>query len=127
MDWRSRIKDRAFWNRVLLWLLLLSIAPFAIEILFLADIVGIELAMAFFAYYLKDMGLIWQARMQTFRAGVGAGFRCITSHAIGQPRFLLQHCAMSLTYFVLSGSLIWALLVWYPIVMMGGSLPVTGY
>ena len=61
MKFRERLKDRQFWTKVLLWSLLLCIAPFALEMVILADVMGIEIAMAFFAYYLKDAVMISQA------------------------------------------------------------------
>ncbi|BFM10538.1 hypothetical protein R50072_06910 [Simiduia litorea] len=127
MDWKSRLQDKRFWKKVLLWSLLLCVAPFAVEIVFLADVVGIEMALAFCAYFLKDTLLIWQTRLRSFRSGVSAGFACIALHAIGQPSCFVQHWLLSAAYFVLSGSLIWAILVWYPIVMMGSGSVAGGY
>lgn len=108
---------------VLLWLLLLSLAPFAIEIILLADLIGIELAMAFLAYYVKAVLAEWQAAWRRFRCNVRQSFLWLSHHSVGQLKTWLLHSSCSLLVLVFTGSALWAMLLWYPVVILGQHTP----
>lgn len=104
---------------LLLWLLLLCIAPFAIEIVFLADLIGIELAMSFLFYYAKSLYFSVYQRWLDFRGLCSESLKAIANHSVSEPKIFCVNACYSAILFLVTGSSVWALLAWYPVVVFG--------
>ena len=80
------------------WLLIILIAPFAFEILLLADIVGVEAALAFLFVYLKALRDSYKERIEGMRSILLTGFR--------RPMHKLRFLKISYSYGVVSSCLL---------------------
>ena len=96
------------------WILIILIAPFAFEILLLADIVGVEAALAFLFVYLKALRDSYKERLEGVRSILLAGFQ--------RPAHKLRFLRTSYTYGVVSsclllwvtGSILLSVTFWVP-------------
>ena len=123
MKWLSRaaiaaaLRSPGFWRRAGLWLLLLTLAPFAIEIIILADLVGIELAMAFVAYWARDTWTHALARWQRLCDAVAAAGVALAMSLPFERRSFSVLCSFTLVMVAL-GLPAMGLLGWYPMVFV---------
>ena len=100
---------------------LLALIPFAVELIFVAEIMGAEVTVLFFVYWLKDQWQQLDARLQQLREWLRSLVVIVSMHAIGNSRVFLVHATASVMLFALTGSLFYFSAVWYPVVMFGGA------
>ena len=117
MKW---LKDN--YKTVLLWLILLAVAPLFVEILFIANIVGVEVAFGFLLLVIKDIYDNYQYRALRIKQFLSAVVQIIQNHPICQTNIYMFHVTASVFVLLISGSMVYSVLVWYPIVMLGNSL-----
>lgn len=113
--------NRTTLRRVFFILVLMAIIPFAVELVFVAEVMGAEVTVLFFVYWLKDQWQQFDARYQQLRESVHNLALIISTHAIGDSRVFLAHAAVSVTLFALTGSLYYLTAVWYPVLLLGGA------
>lgn len=131
MRWIQALQDTVqspgFWRRAALWALLLCLAPFAIEIIIMADLIGIELAMAFVAYWGRDLWAQWLARWDRWVAFCNESCLILASHCQFERRNFLVLCGFSVALVVL-GSPLLASAGWLPLMVLAPDLsPFTGF
>ena len=115
MKW---IKDN--YRIILLWLILLAVAPLFVEILFIANMMGVEVAFGFLLLVLKDLYDHWQYRVQRIKDFLSASVQIIQYHPMFQITIYCFHVTVSVLVLFVSGSMACSVLVWYPIVLSGG-------
>ena len=114
MKW---IKDN--YRIILLWVILLAVAPLFIEILFIANIMGAEVAFGFLLLVIRDIYDSWRYRIQRVKEFVIAACQIVQNHPVCQVNIYLFHVTVSVTVLFFSGSMVYSVLVWYPIVLSG--------
>ncbi|MGI9278262.1 MAG: hypothetical protein ACR2PX_01335 [Endozoicomonas sp.] len=117
MDW---IKKN--YKKVLLWCLVLSIAPFFIEIVFIADVLGAEVAIGFLILLLKDFYHTFWIRVQQYKAILKSIVRLIELHPVSQTHVYVFHTTASVVFLLVTGSMLYSMAVWYPIALLGHKL-----
>lgn len=95
-------------------LILLMIAPFAIEIVFLADMVGVEFAILFAVFYLKDIVNRLIEKWLELKESLKGFIRLLTELYVFRPRIYFSHLAASTTLLLLTSSVFFACLIWLP-------------
>ena len=110
------------YKTVLLWLILLAVAPLFVEILFIANIVGAEVAFLFLLLVIKDIYENYQYRALRIKQFLFAVVQIIQNHPICQTNIYLFHVMASVVVLFFSGSMVYSVLVWYPIVLLGNNL-----
>ena len=94
----------------------------ALELIFVAEILGSEVAVMFLLLYLKDQWYQLVARWENFKLRVTSIITIVSMHAVSNPRVFYVHASVSVFVFALTGSLFYLAAVWYPVAMLGGSL-----
>ena len=107
---------------VLLWLVLIAVAPVFAEILFIANIVGVEVAFAFLLLLLKDIKLNTLVWISEVKGSTSVSLKILRSHPIFQPKIYLVHASASFLVLLFSGALAYSLMMWYPMVLFGSTL-----
>ncbi|MGH1541913.1 MAG: hypothetical protein ACRBHB_15915 [Arenicella sp.] len=107
---------------LLLWLVLLAIAPLFVEILFIANIMGAEAAFGFLLLVIKDVYENWQYRVQRIKEFLTTVVQIIQNHPVCQANIYLFHVTLSIAVLFFSGSMIYSTLIWYPIALSGSTV-----
>jgi len=107
------------YKAILLWLVLIAIAPVFMEVLFFANIMGAEVAFGFFLLLVKDIYQNWQYRAQQIRESLVCVFKIIQNHPMCQLNIYCCHVSLSFIALFFFGSIAYSILIWYPIVMSG--------
>lgn len=114
--------DKKFWIKVGCWLIVLALIPVAAELIFLADIVGVEAALTFFLLYVKDI----RDRVVMYIEATVYTYRYIVKNCIQHSFFGfypgVAHSMASFLLLVISGSIFIATSVWFSYVIMGSRL-----
>jgi hypothetical protein len=110
------------YKTVLLWLIILAVAPLFVEILFIANIVGAEIAFGFLLLLIKDIYENWQYRVQRIKEFLSVVSQIIQNQPMFQINIYLFHVTASVVVLFFSGSMVYSILVWYPIVLFGNQL-----
>jgi hypothetical protein len=110
------------YKTVLLWLLILAVAPLFVEILFVANIVGAELAVGFLLLVIKNIYENWQYRAQRIKGYLSDVNQIIHNQPIWQINIYIFHVTASVVVLFFSGSMVYSVLVWYPVVLFGNQL-----
>lgn len=109
------------YKKILLWVLLLAIAPLFIELIFIANIVGVEVALTFFVLVVKDIYDQWHYRSLEAKLFVKSAFGILRNHPMFSAPIFSLHATASALAFLVFGSLMYSAMVWYPLVV-GGKL-----
>ena len=109
------------YRTILLWLVLIAVAPVFAEILFIANIVGVEVAFTFLLLLLKDIKLNILVWIDEIKRSTSASLKILQSHAIFQLRTYLVHASASILILLFSGALAYSVMVWYPMVLFGST------
>lgn len=110
------------YKTVLIWLILLAVAPLFLEILFVANILGAEVAFGFLLLVIKDIYENWQYWVLRIKQFLSADVQLIQNHPICQTNIYLFHAAASVVVLFFSGPMVYSVIVWYPIVLLGNNL-----
>lgn len=110
---------------IFFWIVVILISPIAVEAIFLADLLGAELAIGFLWYYLKNMVITWEARWISFKMDFRTTLQLISTHGAASPKFFATHYLLSCIILTVSGSLLYMIVIWYPIMIFGGRM--SGY
>lgn len=106
--------DRALLKKIFYILIILAIAPFALEVVLLADVAGAEFAALFAIYYLKSTAYILLERWLEFKRSAAAVCTLLAETYIFRPRVVISHVAASSLLLLLTSSLLLSCLMWLP-------------
>ena len=104
--------------------ILLLVAPVAIELIFVAQIVGAEVAVLFFLGFLKHQWQVFEAKLECVKVWLGSVLAITSVHAISNPKIFYAHAMISVGVFAVTGSMFYVTAIWYPVVVAGGALGV---
>jgi len=103
---------------IFFWIVVILIAPFAFEVLFLAEILGAETAVFFVLYYAKDLWGRVKEKWLWFKAELICCISILLTFGISSPRNITAKYAISLAFFVVTGSFFYSVLALYPAIML---------
>lgn len=107
--------------RITCLIIFLLISPFAVEIVLLADIVGVEFAITFLFIYLGSYWTLIKQRGNRFKAACVESFDILSKIYVYRPKVYFTHVTVSSVFLILTGSVLLSTLVWVPAVLMSGS------
>ena len=96
--------DRSLLKKILYVMVLLAVAPFAMEVVLLADVAGAEFAVLFLIFYLKTTAYVILERWLEFKRSVIAICSLVAELYLFRPRVLASHLAASSLVLVLTSS-----------------------
>ena len=106
------------YKTILIWLVLLAVAPLMLEILFIANMMGAEVAFGFLLLFIKQIYENWQAHLHQAKALLKAAYQIIQAHPICQTNIYIFHVCLSMAVLFFSGSMAYSVLVWYPVTLL---------
>lgn len=106
--------DRALLKKILFVLIILAVAPFAMEVVLLADVAGAEFAVFFLIYYLKTTAYALLERWLEFKRNVLAICKLLAELYLFRPRVMASHFAASSMILVLTSSALLCCMLWLP-------------
>ncbi len=106
--------DRALLKKILYIMIILVMAPFALEIVLLADVVGAEFAALFAIYYLKSIAYLVYERWLEAKRKMVSICTLLAGVYLFKPRIMLPHFAASSLLLLLTSSLLLSCLMWLP-------------
>lgn len=109
---------RSHWKHLGFLLILLAVAPFAIEFLFLAEFVGLEFAVTFMVLYFKTLCEELNRRWWKLKYKLKYGFDELIDLFVFQPRTYGVSATASCVVILLTGSTLVACAIWLPAMMM---------
>jgi hypothetical protein len=98
--------DRALLKKGFFILIILAVAPFAFEVVLLADVPGAEFAVFFLIYCLKTTAYIILRRWLEFKRSVFAACSLLAEMYCFRPRIMASHLAANSLILVLTSSLL---------------------
>ncbi len=114
--------DKSTLKQIGFLLVLLALAPFAIEFLVLADFVGLEFAFSFMLLYFKTLYEDMVYRWWRLKTRFENGFDSIIQLCMFQPRTYGLTATASCVVLVFTGTTLVACAIWLPAMLMS-----TGY
>lgn len=114
--------DRALLKKILYIMIILAVAPFALEVVLLADVAGAEFAVLFLIYYLKSTSYALLERWLEFKRSVIAVCTLLAELYLCRPRILASHLAASSLLLLLTSSLLLSCLMWLPPLYLSSGL-----
>lgn len=111
------------YKTILIWLLLIAVTPLFVEILYIANMVGAEVALAFLLIVVKDIYEQARYRLQQIKEFLVQSIKFIRYHPVCQANIYLAHSLAYLVALFFTGSMALSIIVWYPIVLFGGTTP----
>lgn len=114
MNWLKQNRKAIFY-----WCIILAIAPLFVEIILIAQIMGAETAVAFLLLLLRELRLNWQVRLYQINQLFASCIKIIQNHPICQANVYFCHVTGSVVALVVTGSLTYSVLVWYPVAIIG--------
>ena len=114
--------DRALLKKIFFILIILAVAPFAFEVVLLADVAGAEFATFFLIYYLKTTAYIALERWLEFKRSVLAACALLAEMYCFRPRIMTSHLTASSLILVLTSSLLLSCLMWLPPLYLSSGL-----
>ena len=106
--------DRVLLKMILFIMIILAIAPFALEVVLLADVAGAEFAALFSIYYLKSSAYILYERWLELQRSVIAVCTLLAELYFFRPLVLASPLAASSLLLLLTSSLLLSCLIWLP-------------
>lgn len=103
-------------------MIILAIAPFALEVVLLADVAGAEFAVFFAIYYLKSTAYIVFERWLEFKRSVISICTLLTEIYLFRPRVMISHLAASSLLLLLTSSVLLSCLMWLPPLYLSSGL-----
>lgn len=114
--------DRALMKKILYIMIILAIAPFALEVVLLADVAGAELAVLFSIYYLKSTSYIVLEHWLKLKRNVTAACTLLAELCFFRPRIMVTHLAASSLLLLLTSSLLLSCMMWLPPLYLSSGL-----
>ncbi len=106
--------DRKTWIKVGSWILILLVAPFSFEILILADVVGVDVALAVLVLYLKVISDACYETLDVVKLLLVNGLKRPLDRLRFLQRTYVVNVAGSCIVLWITGSILLSLLLWLP-------------
>ena len=107
-------RDRKTWVEIGAWLLLVLLAPFAIELVLLADVVGAEAALVFLFVYLKASIISVKERYSLIKYVLLNAWRSTPNQEIFSKKVYILNATCSFIALWVTGSLVISIVLWVP-------------
>lgn len=114
--------DRALLKKILFVMIILAVAPFALEVVLLADVAGAEFAVFFLIYYLKTTAYMIYERWLEFKRNVLAMLTLLAELYLFRPRVFVSHLGASSLLLLLTSSALLCCLMWLPPLYLSSGL-----
>lgn len=106
-------------RKILFWCILLCIAPFALEVVIMAEFVGAELALYFLTVYIRDLYFSIKAKLIELHIFVREIILILNSHPAFNPKVYSAHATTSMALVLFGMPLMYVAVVWYPVIITG--------
>ncbi len=106
--------NRALLKKILFVMIILAVAPFAMEVVLLADVAGAEFAVFFLIFYLKTTAYALYERWLAFKHEVLAICSLLAQLYLFRPRVLASHLAASSLILAITSSALLCCILWLP-------------
>lgn len=97
--------------------ILILLAPLAIELILVAQIVGAEVAVLFLFAFLRHQWQLFEAKLDACKAWVVSVIAITLAHPVSEPKHFYLNAALSVGVFTFTGSLFYVTAIWYPVVL----------
>lgn len=105
---------RETWIKVGSWVLIILIAPFALEILFVAEVVGVDIAVAMLFLYLSSFRVAFRKRLDAATVLLAVALKKPTDRLQYFTRSYYWNIALSCVVVWITGSLLLSIMLWLP-------------
>ncbi len=106
--------DKQQLKKILYILIILAVAPFALEVVLLADVAGAEFAVFFLVFYLKSIAYVVLERWLEFKRNVATVLSLLAGLYLFQSRIAVSHIAASGMLLLFTSSVLLSCLMWLP-------------
>jgi len=106
--------NRALLKKILFVLIILAVAPFALEVVLLADVAGAEFAVFFLIFYLKTIAYALFERWLEFKRSVLIICELLAELYLFKPRIMASHLAASSLILLITSSALLCCVMWLP-------------
>ncbi len=110
--------DRALLIKAGFILVILVAIPFLPELLVFIDVAGIDLAIAFFTLYFATGYESFKRRLLSIKVEIAESYKIITQLYMFKPKVYCVHAVASSAFLVITGSIIFSTLLWFPVVLL---------
>ncbi len=110
--------DKSTLKQVVYLLVLLALAPFAIEFVVLADFVGLEFAFTFMLLYFRNLYEDLVKKWWRFKTRFENGFDELIGLCMFQPRTYSLTATTSCIVMFITGTTLVACAIWLPAILM---------
>ena len=106
--------NRETWIKIASWALIILVAPFALEIAFVAEVVGVDVAVGMLLLYFSAFTAAVRSRIDALNALVASALQSRASKLQYVTRSYFWNTALSCVVVWISGSLLLAIALWMP-------------
>jgi len=114
--------DRALLKKIFFVMIILAVAPFAMEVVLLADVAGAEFAVFFLVCYLKTTAYMIYERWLEFKRSMLAICALLSELYLFRPRVFATHLVSSSLLLMLTSSALLCCLMWLPPLYLSAGL-----
>lgn len=106
--------NRETWIKVASWALIILIAPFALEIAFVAEVVGVDVAVGMLLLYFSSVTAAVRSKLDALNALVASALQSPACKVQYLTKSYIWNTALGLFVVWISGSILLSLAVWMP-------------
>jgi len=106
--------NRETWIKVASWALIILIAPFAFEIAFVAEVVGVDVAVGMLLLYFSSFTAAVRSRLDALNALIASALQSPACKVRYLTRSYFWNTAFGFIVVWISGSILLSLVVWMP-------------
>ncbi|ARN73842.1 hypothetical protein BST96_06770 [Oceanicoccus sagamiensis] len=107
---------------IICWAIILLVAPFFTEALLFANIMGAEATVGFLVLLYSEYKANYELRKYQIREFASLVFRTLQDHPICQINIYCFHTSSSIVLLVVTGSMTYAILAWYPLLAVSNKI-----
>lgn len=104
---------------IISWCIILLVAPFMMEVLLFVDIMGVEATIGFLLLLFNEYKADYELRKYKIRQFVTCLSDIVKRHPAFQLNVYCIHTISSVLVLVVTGSMTYAIVAWYPIMVLG--------
>jgi len=106
--------NRETWIKIASWALIILIAPFALEIAFVAEVVGVDVAVGMLLLYFSSFTAAVRSRLDALNTMVASALQSPACKVRYLTRSCIWNTAFGFVVVWISGSILLSLAVWMP-------------
>lgn len=110
--------NRETWIKIASWALIILIAPFALEIAFVAEVVGADIAVGMLLLYFSAFTTAIRNKIDALNSLIVAALRTHAEKAMYLNRSIFWNTASSCVVVWIGGSILASFLLWMPTFMI---------